>query len=380
MDLSWNPAAIPGLIITPLIIAMAALVFFVRPDRRQNQFLAGFLVLTGLGVAFGHTLRFLVDDVVTARAAYHTYILSLLAAEGFQILFLATLGSKGLSWLRTGLGRSVVLAAMALGILAGTAWPQLVASGMERINLLGGVYVGREQGYLWWVAVLAGLALGLLGIITSLGVARRAKAGLERAKAQALARAYIGYEAIAGPFLVWSMTVPSRAAQGYGPLEAIVNFYAVMTAGFLLSVLLAYGILKSQLFDVDVKIKWTVKRGTLAGIFVATFFVVSQFLENVLDAKYGTVGGAVAVGLLLFAITPLQKFAERLSSVAVPGAAVAVLEARKIEIYKAALEGAWQDGKLTDKERTVLTRLQLELGIANAQARNLERELRGLPA
>ena len=45
-------------------------------------------------------------------------------------------------------------------------------------------------------------------------------------------------------------------------------------------------------------------------------------------------------------------------------------------MFCAALEGGLSDGTITDKERATLTRLQLELGIANTEARALEAQVR----
>lgn len=46
-------------------------------------------------------------------------------------------------------------------------------------------------------------------------------------------------------------------------------------AVFIYVPLVAYGVLRLQLFDIGLRIKRTLKRGTVAAAFVATFFVVS---------------------------------------------------------------------------------------------------------
>jgi len=48
---------------------------------------------------------------------------------------------------------------------------------------------------------------------------------------------------------------------------------------------------------------------------------------------------------------------------------------RKMEVYKAALEGAMEDGAVSAKEREVLRRLRESLGITDADASALERDL-----
>jgi hypothetical protein len=373
---SWNPAAIPGLVVAPLVVGMAAVVYWARPERAQNRYLAGFLLLVGLGMFFGHTLRFLVDSPEASYAAYICYAVALLGTETFHLLFVGTLNVPWLVFLRTTGGRATVVGVTTALVAVATVRPSLIAQNVAKAARLD-VYVGQGLGPLWYFFLLATMVTSIIGIVASLQSARRARMGLERSKGRALARAYIAYDAIMMPFFLWAfLYIPGSDPAQMGLVPAIVNFYTFMFAAVVLCAGLALGILRSQLFDIDVKIRWTVKRGTLAGIFIATFFVVSQLIQNFTTEAMGTIGGAVAAGLLLFAITPLQAFAERLSRTAVPAKDPKALEERKLEIYKAALEGAWQDGRLSGRERTVLTRLQLELGIANAESRRLQIQVR----
>ena len=56
---------------------------------------------------------------------------------------------------------------------------------------------------------------------------------------------------------------------------------------------LAYAILRLQLFDIDVKVKWTLGRSTLVGIFVAVFFVVDQLIQVFAGRAFGPVAGKI---------------------------------------------------------------------------------------
>jgi len=60
--------------------------------------------------------------------------------------------------------------------------------------------------------------------------------------------------------------------------------------------LVAYALLQHRLFDIDLKIKWTIKRGTLAAIFIAVFFVAAQVAQNLFSESYGVWIGGVAAG------------------------------------------------------------------------------------
>jgi len=48
---------------------------------------------------------------------------------------------------------------------------------------------------------------------------------------------------------------------------------------------------------------------------------------------------------------------------------------RRLEVYRAALEGAFEDGHITDKERSILDHLRDSLGISQVEAVALEKEL-----
>lgn len=51
------------------------------------------------------------------------------------------------------------------------------------------------------------------------------------------------------------------------------------------------------------------------------------------------------------------------------------LDVRRLEVYRAALEGAFEDGLITDKERSILDHLRDSLGIPQVEAVALEKEL-----
>jgi len=148
--------------------------------------------------------------------------------------------------------------------------------------------------------------------------------------------------------------------------------------------ILAYAILRHQLLDIDVKLKWTIKRGTLAGMFLAVFFVASQVAQNYFSQSYGVLAGGAAAGLLLFAIAPLQRVAERVADAAMPGvgqpthagtlAAAGVVPAdpgtlvRKEDAYRGALRVALADRRMSPEEEIALARVAEELGLGAARA------------
>lgn len=152
------------------------------------------------------------------------------------------------------------------------------------------------------------------------------------------------------------------------------NIYAM---GTLLAIpVIAYGILRTQLFDIDLRIRWTIKQSTLAGIFVAVMFLISEGASEFLSAELGSVAGLLAAAVLMFFLAPLQRFAERVANTAMPNTKNTPEYAsfRKMQVYEAALSEA-QAGGVSQKERTLLEHLRQSLGISESDAEAIEAEL-----
>lgn len=138
-------------------------------------------------------------------------------------------------------------------------------------------------------------------------------------------------------------------------------------ARFLAVAILAYAILRHQLLDIDVRVRWTVSKSTLAAVFVTVMFIVSEGAQEVFGEFSGSefVGIAAAAGLVFF-IAPLQRFADRLAVHAVPSTQVQIRD--PISIYAAALRAAMADGSLTRDEERVLAEVQEGLRISAPEA------------
>ncbi|HET6403140.1 MAG TPA: hypothetical protein VFH78_00710, partial [Candidatus Thermoplasmatota archaeon] len=125
-----------------------------------------------------------------------------------------------------------------------------------------------------------------------------------------------------------------------------------------------YAVIRYNVVDLDLKLKWTIGRSTIAGIFVALFFVASESAAVFLGERLGTYVGIASAGLLLFALAPLQRFAEQVSDRAMPR--VHDTEdyrlVRRREAYAAAVEAALTDGEITEKERDILAAMADSLG------------------
>lgn len=371
MGWEWDPWGLPGCLAALVEAALAFVIYHIRPDRLQNRALAAFLFIGAASDFLRLGLRFFATDEATAYALYVVSVSVIGFGQAAFLVFLGTLPGRASAWLRLRWTRALLAA-------AGLAWfallvlrPQWYAVDVVATKFFDSWIIGVPgpfyRPFLFWA-----VGINLYGAVVALLAIRETTTRLERRKAQAFAAALVVFNilniAYLGYFIIGAVVGPWA--------HEYLTFFGPGLAALVFTAMLAYGIVHAQVFDLDIKLKWTVKRGTLAGIFIATFFVVSQLIQNVTSDTFGVVVGAVAAGLLLFAINPLQRLAERLSAAAVPNADGDSIQVRKSEVYKAALEGALQDGKLTTKERSVLTRLQLELGIANAEAKALEIQVR----
>jgi hypothetical protein len=176
---------------------------------------------------------------------------------------------------------------------------------------------------------------------------------------------------------VWAGTMAEVPTD---PMDPMMLWYAL---GTLLAVpLIAYGILRTQLFDIDLRIRWTIKQSTLAAAIVTIVYVLSEGASRLLSSELGSLAGLLAAGLVVFFLAPLQRFAERVASTAMPHTQNTPEYAahRKLQVYEAAVSEALQGGGITQKERALLNRLRDTLGIAAVDAEALERDLQPTPS
>jgi hypothetical protein len=169
---------------------------------------------------------------------------------------------------------------------------------------------------------------------------------------------------------------------GYAALDAAGVFGVVRTLGV---AALAYAILRHQLLGIDVKVRWTIKQSTVAAVFIAVLFVVSELAKEFFaGAANSTLIGIAAAGMLVFAIAPLQRAAERVASVVVPLSADARPGTRAPEpargvakntgIYRDAARYALRDGVVSRAEHLHLAELATALRLSPEEAFHLREE------
>lgn len=144
--------------------------------------------------------------------------------------------------------------------------------------------------------------------------------------------------------------------------------YFVTDAAF--PAVIAYALVRHRLFGIEPTIRWTIRRGAVAAAFLAVFFVAVQLAEGYVSDEYGWAVGGVAAGLLLFAIAPIQRAAERLAQAVAPDAAHAGRSAP--DMYRRHVTVAWADGAITARERRLLDLARDHLGLTRDDAARIE--------
>ncbi|HVM44990.1 MAG TPA: serine/threonine-protein kinase, partial [Candidatus Thermoplasmatota archaeon] len=338
-----------------LALLLAAVVLRAAPRRGMNRTLAGLLLAEGLVHALVLTRLGLPPTAAKALAAVHfACVLAL------PFLYLLVLGTLGTPWVRLLRRRDAQAFLVAYPVLAAAVGAPLVWAAAVPGS-------GGPPGALavfYRASVLLVGAVSLFGLAAALAEVRRTLPGTApRARAVSYATAFGARDVFFALLVVDLLFL--RLEPALWPSLATFAFVP----------LLAYGFLRTQLFDIDLRIRWTIERGTLALVFVGLYLVVSQAAQATVSARYGPALGIAAAALLVLALVPLRRLARRVAAALTPGADAdaAALSHRKLEIYRDALEQAL-DGSATlgPKERAILASLREKLGLTEREAAVLE--------
>jgi hypothetical protein len=358
-----NPALLPALVAGFTGMLIALWIFGRRPDETQHRAVAVFL----WSVSFGWAVSYGLSAIETAagpilapryKTAYFAWSLGLIAylwlISTLQSPYARPLARRSVRWAYT-----VVLAGVA--IVCGT-------TSILQSSLLG-ITVMRMFDFAWMCIVL-------LGIIIAISAWRSAPPGLTRRKNGLFAVAFIVHDASLVLFLgAWVILSPIFPAllPFLGPWYAAIPGIATL----LFQMLLLYGILSTQLFDIDLKIRWGLSRGTIGAIFVAAFFAASETVAALLSPAIGVVAGIMATALLIVVLSPLRRASDALAGMLIRGAqdTPAYRLHRKELVYQAQVEELMADLVVSVKERRALLRLQETLGLDATVATRLERDV-----
>ena len=190
------------------------------------------------------------------------------------------------------------------------------------------------------------------------------RAGTRRVEARVARNAALW---TAGMVLVGAL-IGSPSIRGYG----IFGLLMLATVAPL-----AYAILRYQLLGIDVKLRWTLSRSTVAAVFVAVFFLASEGAQ-ILFGRDNQLVGLVAAGGLVFALAPLQRAADRLAERAVPVAAAPAPGAelgRREGTYRDTARYLLRAERFSHEEELHLARLATDLGLTPERATQLRHQV-----
>lgn len=338
----------------------ALFVFRVAPRNLVTGQLVALLVLDGINVFTSGLLPPPVLDwyLSTGLSSSHLHYVTDFGVAAVYLPFLgSTLDSKLVRPFRNPLVR---WACWILGAV-------LAVIALVRIDWL----LPYQSGVRWAISVIF-----LWGFIAATDSWRCAKTEIARVRARSFTIAF-GVRDV-----LWSWAFGTYAAYSYGWLAADNPWLGISIRGYALAViiyvpLVAYGILRAHLFDIDLRLKLTIKRSTIAAAFVAIFFLTSELAATFLSERLGTVLGLVIAAGVVFLLDPLHRFANQLADVALPQTqSTPEYEAfRKLQVYESALLAAYEDGSVSDRQRRVLEALKSSLGLSPGDAERLEADV-----
>ena len=351
----------------------ALYVFVVAPPTRGARFLVAMLVIDGLAVitSYGNLLYvnpFLVDTLGLVAIPAQLHQISDWALIAVYLPFLGmTLKSPFVAPLKQPIvSRTILFGGLAIAL---------------SIVLLP-ANISEHFRVPFYVVICVVLAWGFAAAVHSWYIAT---SDAERERARAFTFAF-GVRDV-----LWTFTFALNVANHYGyigsGMQSLPNdsslFKVIVPLFYELAViiyvpLVAYGVLRVQLFDVDLRLKRTLKRSTVAAAFVATFFVVSELASDFLSNQLGTVLGVLGTGGLVFFLDPIQRAAERLSNAAMPNThdTPEYESFRKIQVYDSAVQAALEDGHISKRQRRVLNSMIESLGVDANTAERLENDAR----
>jgi len=357
--------AVFGLVTIAMCWAFAVVLYRVGAEGSVARKLALLLFFEGLILVTAGYLELLLIPGVDLSSRYPNLQFAALGVHTVGDVALLALYPPFLAaTLRTKLTRPFANSRMRIGLLG-------LAAGLFVVVLFGPGEIGAMLLY----SML--LLLFLFALVASIHAWRIAAPGIARTRARIFAIAF-GFRDVCWGF-IYAEGIYLIVAGLLGQPEQ-ASFYIIYASGTFFAIpLIAYGILRTQLFDIDLRIRWTIKQSTVAAAILAIVFLVSEGASTFLSAELGNVFGLLAAAVVMFFLAPLQRFAERIASAAMPNTenTPEYIAHRKMQVYEAALAEAQQEGGISSKERALLNRLRDSLGISAVDAEALERELQG---
>ncbi|MGI9202394.1 MAG: hypothetical protein ACR2Q3_00195 [Woeseiaceae bacterium] len=366
--MTWNPLALPAIACLILAVFAGALVYVARPEAQENQRLSGLLLIEGV-VIFGlHGGQYLLtsQDSVWLLVSIGTVAVSLKPCA--YLFFLATLDTPYVLPFRTPIGRGLILLAGAASAAIGLGWSELLVAGLRPAP--GGSWEPVPGSMLRPLGLVLSLVY-LAAIVFAVTALKHARTEFQRKRMKAYVIAFVTRDVL---FVVWATVfhlVPTES-----PMWRYV-FMSIAIMPIVYIPLVGYGILRHQLFGIELHLKETLRHAVTVVPFAVTFFVVTESMEQALpfDSVWLGIAAAGAITLLLH---PIRRMAETAANLLFPNVAETqeYRSNRARDVYQATVEAVWSDEVLLQSEERMLARVRQQLGLDEFSARSIENQVK----
>ncbi|HSG08154.1 MAG TPA: hypothetical protein VLA36_07345, partial [Longimicrobiales bacterium] len=255
--LQANPVSVFGLAAVVLCWLLAVVLFRTGARGSLGRRLSILLAVEGITLGSSGILDFFLVPAARTGSAYAHWV------QGSAVVHFV------------GDGAMLVLYPMFLAAVLNTPLVRPIAHPAARRTLVGGamlmVLLVWFTPLLLGAAVLYGVMASLFGfaLVASVHAWHLAPAGLGKTRAGAMALAF-GFRDVCWGIAYAFGIRQVLAGAAADPPAYPASWYIVYASGTLFAIpVLTYGILRTQLFDIDLRLRWTLKQSTLAGAFVA---------------------------------------------------------------------------------------------------------------
>ena len=371
MNFEWTWWAVPGTFAFVAAWGCAIIALRTNPGRKLNQKLSVILVLEGFFGAGAIGFLFFFEDPEVVMALVKIGTAAVVALPFQYLAFLAvSLNTPLVSTFRSPPATIILNLASVGAAICVFLYPDRFISELYNPGWAPWNFQYVDLGQL--ATQLQGLVyvFGLIAAITAFLTAEKGSITRNTAKWFAIAFGFRDiFSGIAQIMYPIIRPIPFWGDFVYNPGQSMAY-----SASFML---LAYAVLRFQLFNIDLKVKFALQQSTVGALVVGAFIVGSEILESFVPVSGTLLNVLVAVSILIV-LRPIQLLALKITSGLMRNVedTPEYLEVRRHEVYRAAREGAIQDGVITEKERSILDHLSDSLGISRDEAALMEDNLK----
>jgi hypothetical protein len=368
--MAWNLDGHEALtyVVALVAAALAVLVFRAHRQRAQNRWFIALLALEFVLASAGASTA-VTTDFEVAYWAQFAFMVGLSFAVPVYLGFLSTLGGPVGRFLRTSLVRIIPWSFPVVGLTAllfrrplMLATPDPTAK--DVLATVGGPLLPLFQ--------VCALVMWILGLVAMIAYWRSSPSGTSmRRQSRIFAVAFGIHDA--GMLLAVGILLTGGSSSGLG---WAIAYYGLPIVKLVLLTFVTYGILRAQLFDIDLKVKWTVGRGTALTLLTGAFFVITETVEFFLPGE-GLVANLAGAGIVALLARPAWRLGAKFANIVLPG----IVETeefrhrRRIDVYRSSLEAVAADGVITERERRILDTMRAKLGLSADLVARIERDL-----